>query len=145
DGRYESHYANGNPKKTGTYDLGKKIGTWEEFFEDGTRSRIDKYDNGKYSWVTYYPNGSKKYESQGIGTGSDNTEQGLKKEYYSNGKLRVEGRKINGFSEGIYIFYDSITGKKEQEGAYKLGEYDGVWKIYNAKGKVKSRIYFISG
>lgn len=86
-------------------------------------------------------------------------------EFYKNGKLRMEGKLINGKREGVWksyyedgnlwsvgmyvngkrqgtgvVFYSN--GKKYMEGDYKDDVRDGKWFFYNEKGDLIKEVDF---
>lgn len=145
NGVFESRYENGIMFESGMYAMGEKTGAWKKFYKTGTLRKTEKYEKGRCSWIGYHPNGVKEYVSQGIVTKGGIQEHGLKREYFANGQLSVEGHRINGYAEGKYTFYDSATGRKTSRGNYRRERYDGEWKFYDSKGKVKASAYYVNG
>ena len=54
---------------------------------------------------------------------------GLYKEYYPSGELRIDGNYDKGYEEGIWKYYRK-TGKIKTKGKFKNGEKVGVWKTF---------------
>ncbi len=75
------HYENGVVKIQGKSVDGKRVGTWESFFENG------------YKWSEVeYANGVKK---------------GPVVVFYKNGMMRYQGRYYNDERAGLWTFYDT--------------------------------------
>lgn len=60
--------------------------------------------------------------------------EGIQKEYYDNGQLKVSFTFVSGQKEGKWIYYHS-NGKKWEEGNFKSNLYDGKWTTWNEEGK----------
>lgn len=56
--------------------------------------------------------------------------------YYPDGRLKEEGRCINGMKDGLWEEH-YVNGSKAR-GSYHYGKKSGEWRIYNAKGKLVS-------
>lgn len=88
----------------------------------------------------YYPDGKLKVEAQY----KDNFLNGNYKEYYQNGNLAVEENYKNGKLEGIKKVYFE-NGNIEWEAIYKEGVEDGLHKKYSGKGILLLEAYFKNG
>jgi antitoxin component YwqK of YwqJK toxin-antitoxin module/CHAT domain-containing protein len=142
DGEFLSYHKNGKLFDGGVYDHGKKTGIWKKYYVNGQVSTQQEYADGKFTSVSYYQTGIKRSEYQGIGTGDDNKDEGIRREYFENGNKDSEGMKVNGLSEGKFIFYDSASGRKRSEGVFTHGKHDKVWRDYDGRGKLlATRIY----
>lgn len=86
---FEELHENGAVKITGKLNpKGQRIGLWESFYEDGT------------PWS--------------IGTFENDIENGVKKTWYPNGKLRYEGVIENGEPVGDWVFWTEKGVKSEK-------------------------------
>ncbi|MEW6469021.1 MAG: hypothetical protein AB1458_08865 [Bacteroidota bacterium] len=47
DGPYMARYENGITRVEGQYSKGEKAGEWQYYFEDGTKDKYERYENGK--------------------------------------------------------------------------------------------------
>jgi hypothetical protein len=75
----------------------------------------------------------------------DNGNHFIKKEFYSNGKLKTEATYINdSVLDGLYKMY-FINGNVESESTYKHGKKEGVTKDYYPSGKLMSTTEFHDG
>lgn len=84
---FQSYFKDGNVKVQGllTKD-GKRIGTWESFYPDGKPWSVGTYDTA-------------------------GVENGLKRVWYDNGKVRYQGQMVNGKSAGEWEFFDRKGNK----------------------------------
>lgn len=107
---------------------GKKTGTWKKFYDDGKLKEESRYKNdllngylkeydtkGKLINATLYIDGVAQTFAQEI------SELDIRKEYYDNGNVKVEG------------IYD-VTGKE-----------NGTFKYFNKKGKIEKTEIYIHG
>lgn len=63
------------------------------------------------------------------------------KNNYSNGQPKIEGEKVNGKDEGVWVWYYP-SGKKQMEGSFQEGKRIGTWYIWNENGvKVSESVY----
>jgi len=88
----------------------------------------------------YYDNGKLKIEGNCI-NGKVN---GIYKEYYDTGQLKIEGNYIDDKREGIYKgYYDN--GQLKIEGNYIDGKFNGIYKEYYDNGQLKIEATCIDG
>ncbi|GIV42517.1 MAG: hypothetical protein KatS3mg034_1827 [Vicingaceae bacterium] len=87
--------------------------------------------------IEYYSNGKIKLE----GTYKNGKMHGKWKVYYENGMVWSEGEYVDGLREGYSkVYYPS--GKLQFEGEYKKGQRTGTWKFYTPDGKVQKIVSF---
>jgi len=71
-------------------------------------------------------------------------ENGIKKYYYPNGRLKAEISYFNGQKDGMEkIFYPD--GKLRSETNYRYGRKDGMEKIFYPDGKLRSETNYLNG
>ena len=110
------YYEGGFIKSTGTYKNGMPEGVHRQFSPDGKVTGAKVYADGILT-------------GEGI-LDTAGRQQGLWKEYYSNGQIKSKGEYINSKRIGEWTFYFS-NGKIEQKGKYdNKGRAQGVWKWY---------------
>lgn len=111
-----------------------------------------------------YPDGSPKAVQYSDKPGSDNNEYILKT-YYNNRKIMSEGKMIDGKMSGRWVYYfengkkwsegyflDGIeegkrtayydNGLKRYEGIFRNGQKTGIWKFWDASGKLVQKIKY---
>lgn len=72
------------------------------------------------------------------------TENGLTKFYYPNGKLSSEGYMLNGKPEGYWKTY-YVTGVLKSEGNRKNFKLDSLWIFYTETGDTLEKINYLQG
>jgi len=149
---YVEYYDNGKPKVSGQKREGVKIGEWKDYFDNGNVSKLYSYTEGKMDVPKkyFFKSGSLKYEITGNKDSVFKTEyhetgeiyserqveNGNYKEYYKNGKLRVNTTYVNSDLSGLWIGF-SETGEKEWEVNYLGGYLNGTYKQFYKNGKIK--------
>jgi antitoxin component YwqK of YwqJK toxin-antitoxin module len=143
EGLQETFYPNGAKFCVGKRVHGVRTGDWFWYFENGKLDSREPYVDGKMSGIyeRYYVNGTKMTE----GSALDNKENGWRKNYYADGRLKGEGTMKLGERHGHWVFFDSVTNKRQSEGDYILGNKNGKWNYYLAKTKFESYSYYING
>ena len=69
---------------------------------------------------------------------------GLRKEYYPNGKLQSEINYRQAIREGMCrLYYEN--GRLKEEGSYRNGQPEGTWKKYYESGTLKSEETYMQG
>jgi len=106
--------------------LGRRIGDWKLFYQDGKVRAQGKYVAGlrEGSWIYFYPNG--KQEQTGVYKMDWPT--GMWKWYYASGSLHREEMYRNGREDGTSIEYDTL-GVIINEGEFSAGARNGKWKL----------------
>ena len=84
-GQWTWWHQNGRVYQQGTYnERGEKSGTWQSYYEDGSKRSVECYDNGTSRW--WYEDGSLMSEV----SVQNGRKQGLYKSWYANGQLHEE-------------------------------------------------------
>jgi antitoxin component YwqK of YwqJK toxin-antitoxin module len=137
-----------NTKETRKLDIRK------DYYDSGTLKSVSTYYNGKLEGTMRIYNdsgiiiGSKQYingvlTNEGI-LDEYGLQQGLWKEYDSEGELRAVGAYENGKKTGIWKFYYS-NGVIEQVGSFFKGKPHGEWIWYFANGSTLRKETFSKG
>ena len=87
-----------------------------------TGTVIAKYPNGKQSALLNF---------------IDNNLEGERKIFYSNGNIYVDGKRLNGYNNGLVKTY-YLNGNLWKEENYILGGLHGPGKVYYPNGKPES-------
>lgn len=126
-GYWEEFYPNGTLKSKGEYLDGDRINDWEFYFLSGKKEQHGKYVKGGKQqgiWIWYYETGDvlrKEEFRKGL-------EDGFFIEYDYLGKVITSGEYLDGKKEGFW-FYE--LNDHREEGNFKNGMKDGVWKYFN--------------
>lgn len=121
-GRYEQqggevtfHRETGEVAAEGSYDAGRKSGTWLQFYETGELQWEETFEDGRV--------------------------QGLSTEYWPDGTKRSEGLKVDGYEDGDWNYWHE-NGQLFKQGAWEDREPNGTWIEYDETGKpVRERQY----
>lgn len=71
-------------------------------------------------------------------------DDGTRREYWNNGKLKMEAHYANGKLDGAYkTWYDN--GQMFQDGQYAEGMMDGSWLVFYPNGQLASRALYDKG
>ncbi|MFT4540369.1 MAG: antitoxin component YwqK of YwqJK toxin-antitoxin module [Planctomycetota bacterium] len=138
------HYAGGQLRSSGAFLDDYQVGTWSEWYEDGTPSSVEEYDydgerHGEQRtwfddgsprnqrsyvygcrhgrWITWHRNGSRKSEVEwrmGV-------REGYYQEWFSNGEIKEAGYYRDGVREGYWQFYDYLGVVERRTGHYEAG------------------------
>jgi len=148
-GVWTYYYTNGKIRYKGSFKNDDRTGKWYFYRGNERLKETINYVDGKMygEWNTYYNDSintlkSTSYFKNGIGLG-------VRKEYYSNGKLKVyiEPDSLKKEVQIYNSYYQS--GQKETSGKalkgeiLKPGKKIGVWKIYFENGVLKNSIRYI--
>jgi uncharacterized protein len=131
-------YFNDTLISKGEYLHNFKDGNYEYLFTNGKKQAVEVYKRdtmvSEKRWnslnnlvlETYYVNGR---------------EQGVRKEYYDNGQLKLVAEYLDGERHGSYVSY-FINGNLYNEGRYFKGKPNGEMKFHSRDGKkVGSKTY----
>jgi len=131
-GDWIHYYETGEKKSEGKYLNDKKTGEWRFYFKSGKLEQKGSYKKGNPEglWNWYFENGNIEREETFV----NGKEEGMMIEYSETGKIMTKGEFFDGLEEGIW-FYN--VGDHTEEGEYKGGQPDGIWKHYYANGKLK--------
>lgn len=134
---WKEYYPDGKLRCTGSYYKGRKYGKWKYFYPDGKVEQEGEYRNGEYDgrWIWYYPDGKLRMEQEYyLGK-----LEGESVEYDDSARIIAKGKYEEGLEEGHWMYFQN---EEFIEGNYRMGERDGVWRIYwNRNGK-KGKLAF---
>ena len=120
---------NGKKESQGKMEDKKKIGKWIYFHKDGESIMIEEnYVNGKLEGVykTFYPDGKPTI----IAWYKNGKLDGKYQRFSIKNKIYEDFTYKNGKRNGYAIFYNRLTGEKQEEGNYKDNVKVGLWKFY---------------
>lgn len=132
-GPWKWFYENGLIKTEGNYKHGLKNGFFKEYSADGNLKSIVKFVDGV-----------KQEQAEEL------AKLELKRDFYPDGKIKIEATYRNGVAEGIRREFDSL-GNVEKSYIFKNGiivgqgiiaangQRQGLWKEYYANGKLKAQ------
>lgn len=147
---HEIFYLNGDKYMKGTYDNGVKNGPFIYYYQGGLIKEIKNFTEGRVvgAYEAWYPNGKKKEEGDfkdsnyrllyfwdSLGMPLIIQGNGLLVRYFSNGKVKEEGRYGNAFKIGEWKGY-TPKGKLFYE-----EEYDSYGKLLKGKSFYKRKTY----
>ena len=73
-----------------------------------------------------------------------NNLEGLETSYYANGQIKEEGNYKDGKKDGLWKYWDE-NGKLRYEKNYKDGERDGLWKEWFKNGQLTAESNYKDG
>lgn len=164
DSTWIFYFENGNEKAQGDFKEGKQTGSWVYYFENGNEKAVGLLqENIKHGhWTFYFENGLEKSsgiffsgKKEGIWNylyeeGSLKAQayfdhgDGVYKEFYPSGKLKMEGKNVDEESEGTWTYYYE-SGEIEAEGDFTSGLRDGYWKHFHKNNQLAAEGEFLSG
>lgn len=136
-------YSDDAKVEEGTFENGRKVGTWKMYYPSGKIKSEITYDRGrpKGPYKTYYENGQ--VEEQG--NWALNKQTGNFKRYYPNGQVSQNFTfNESGKRDGKQVYYHE-NGQVMIEGNWAGGKEDGEIKEYFSDGSVKSVRVFNGG
>ena len=129
-GFWSNYFENGNEKSSGGYFRDLKEGIWNYFFEDGTVKAQAYYEKGNGVYKQFYPSGELRME----GFNEDGKSAGDWKYYYETGETQAEGKFKDGLRDGLWKFYHR-NGQVSAQGAYQDGKKAGLWTYFYENGQ----------
>jgi len=120
---------NGKIESEGQMQGKNKIGKWIYYHKDGKSIMIEEnYLNGKLNgdYKTFYPTGKPTVIAQY----KNGKLEGKYQRYSIKNKIYEDFTYKNGKRNGYAIFYNRLTGLKQEEGNYKNDKKVGLWKFY---------------
>ena len=126
-------FENGQKKSTGTYVGNKKIGFWNYFYEDESVKAQAYYEDGNGIYKEFYPSGNIRME----GNNKDEKSHGEWQYYFDTGELQAQGNFEEGLRIGEWNYYHK-NGIKAATGKFTNGMEDGIWKHYFEDGAVSA-------
>jgi antitoxin component YwqK of YwqJK toxin-antitoxin module len=128
EGLSRSWYSNGQLQYYSKYKDGQHIDTSITYLENGQIKFFELVKDGKSrKSISYYDNGQVQSEQYNPGK---STGINYRKDYYENGKLKLEIIVSNSTFNGEGIYYDN-KGNVEYKGNYQDGQKDGIWYKFN--------------
>jgi len=139
-GHWKEYYSGGELKSEGNFTNNKRTGEWTFYFKSGITEQKGNYRNGKYEgcWQWYFENDSLKRAENFY----EGKEEGLLTEYDETGIIVAKGNYLGGEKEGKWYYN---LGDHVQEGEYKDGMKEGIWKYFYPGGKLKFEGNFVQG
>jgi len=139
-GLWKEYYETGELRSEGKYENGVKVGEWKYYYRNGKLDQKGKYVKGKPEgeWKWFHENGNPWREE----VYSKGKEDGPAVEYNDTGLVVAKGEYIEGEKEGLWIYH---YGDHREEGSYKDGLQDGVWKGWYNNGKLSFEGKFVNG
>ena len=126
----KEYHPNGSLKEMGTYREGKKQGNFRVYDEAGNETGGLLYDNNLLV-------GQGMIDSLGRRIGDW-------KLFYPDGKIRAQGKYVDGLREGNWTYFFT-NGKTEQSGIYKMDWPTGSWKWYYFNGQLHREDMYRNG
>lgn len=142
DGEVTTFFVDKRKHSKSFYDMGNKVGTWQEFhFSGGLHfEKHFKNDSSVGVWKTWHKNGILQEENSCFVS----SQNGFRKFYSENGKLSEEYDCAWGIKNGKSKRYYPGGNLKAEE-FYKQGILDGVRLIYFANGKLQRKEHWKNG
>ncbi len=136
-GFWTYYYENGNERMEGHIYEGKREGEWIYYYETGQKKSDGQFiaDKKNGLWSYYYEDGSLK------GKALYNTDNGIYKELYPDGALKMEGFIAEGKSDSLWQNYYE-TGELKSKGFYVEGAKEGKWIYYFKSGSISGIGHF---
>ena len=141
--RTKLFHPNGRLMGEGNYLNKVKDSTWNYYSDfDGVRLSSEYYIEGALDGnvVNYYPQGDVAEEipyKMGL-------KDGVWKQYFTDGKLKLKATYINDMLEGMmFVYYQN--GVPEVSGIYKNNFKDGPWLYFTDKGVAYKKETFLKG
>lgn len=137
------YHKNGRLMGVGRYFDKAKDSTWNYFSDyDGVLLSSEYYVNGLLDSIAinYFPKGGVAEEipyRQGV-------KEGVWKQYFSDGTLKLKATYENDLLQGLMIVYYP-NGLPEVSGMYKNGLKNGMWMHFDEQGKVYKKETFERG
>lgn len=158
EGDHIAYHKNGRIKETGRYANGKKEGEWRTYDKKGVVKFVTIFENGNLifeqspnsvePFVSYHANG--RIKEQGMKRGGERDGEWVL--FSDRGKLL---RKTNFFRGDVigqnstkvinsFVTYHN-NGYVKEEGILKMGQRDGIWKVYNDEGSHVETVTYANG
>lgn len=128
-GIWTEYHLTGEVKTKGLYKDNNKNGEWIYYYPSGKVEQKGKYNKHGLptgEWIWLYENGNTRIKENYKG----GKREGLFQEFKEDGKLITKGEYLDDLKEGFW--YYEIENYKE-EGNYRSGEPDSIWKAYYVK------------
>ena len=140
-GNWKEYYSTGELRAEGKYENGKRIAPWKFYHQNGKLEQAGSYVKGGKpdgDWKWYYESGNVLREEH-FERGKS---EGEMREYNDSGKVITKGNFLDGEMDGFWFLDD---GDEREEGTYKSGQRDGLWKFFYTNGKVAHQGKYVEG
>ncbi len=140
-GNWTYYYLSGKVKSIGTYKNDRRQNEWTFYHENGQTEQKGDYDKRGLptgTWVWYHDNGNVLREEEF----EDGMENGESVEYDRHGTIVSKGNFMDGLREGAWYFN---VGDEIQEGKFKAGLKDDIWRHYYPDKKLKFEGRYVDG
>ena len=140
EGPWKEYYATGEKRAEGSYKEGKRDGPWNFYHRSGAVEQKGTYAAGlpQGQWTWYYEGGGR-HREENYRRGK---EDGASVEYDPEGNVLTQGEYIDGNKEGPWTYH---VGDHREEGAYKDGLKDGLWRFTYHDGTKNFVGTFVNG
>ena len=140
-GVWEDWYENGGAKSKIKYINGQSTGIATEWHQNGNKLSEGTYVVGYRvgTWVYWYENGIKSVEAN-----YNKVLQGKYRDWHDNGEKRIECHYMDGKIHGTWTSWYS-NGNKESRGLYKKGQKHLSWVYWHENGQKSSEENFLKG
>ena len=139
-GYWKEFYSTGELKAEGEYIKNKRNKEWKFYFKSGKIEQSGTYKKGKPNglWKWVYENGQTEREENFL----NGKEDGLLIEYYNDGRLKTKGNFFDGAEDSEWYYH---IGDHTEEGTYRAGAMDGIWKHHYENGKLRYEGNYVLG
>ena len=135
-GRWAHYHPIGGEALSGQCNEGLATGAWTAWDERGRRRLETTFESWDETLDTFPPPGSK--------TIVVSCRSGPFRQWWPNGRLRVEGTIQADAREGTWTYWDE-GGRKTSEGKYHRGSRRGEWTMYDAPGDKPRLAWYVNG
>lgn len=164
EGEWVFYYRDGKEEQRGAYRKGLPDGDWRWLHNNGKLWREEVFYEGREDGISVEYNDTGAVVSKGqyidgerdgqwiidIGEHREEGEYrvgqryGVWKYYFRNGKLKFEGKFMDGREEAEHIsYYDN--GNIRDRGRYKFGEREGDWTYFTVEGDIITVVNYERG
>jgi uncharacterized protein len=139
EGKVRFNHFNGKPYFESNYKYYKLNGVYTVTNGDGSKNMLCYYKNGNLdsNYVAWYPNGKIRVEGKYI----DGDKTGTWKYYYYHGGLSETEQYVEGRLDGPDVRYNE-DGTKSKESVYTKGDVTGEYKYYGENGQLMVVFYY---
>lgn len=143
DGDFESFYPDGSRQTVGAYSNGDSVGRWQELYLNGNMKYEKSYsERGKLKGrsILWMPSGDTLNVDTYNGLGEIEGRHAFF--WRENGELREEGDYRNGMRQGVWRRWYR-NGQMEYQHEYDQGRAVGTWTEFGVDGQIASRREFL--
>jgi antitoxin component YwqK of YwqJK toxin-antitoxin module len=117
-GRHAMFSESGTPLVEGAYRHGTADGSWQWWYEDGTKRAECVYREGQGNYVSWHPNGKIFLR----GTYQNGKRIGLWTEYYPSGRKRLQGEYREDRQHGTWTGWTDSSPSQAAQSEWRDGE-----------------------